>query len=246
MANIERRVRDGKVRWYARHYDPSGNRHTKVFDTKAEADRFLTSVEMSKITGSYVDPNRSKVTVGVLADQWLEAKLDLAPKTRDRYEGIIRAHVRPRWGKVRLSDVTHAEVQRWLARLDLAPATVRKVHRVLSMIMAYAMKDGRLPVNPAAGVSLPRVREPEKRYLTDRRVAELADAVGEEYRLIVLFLAYTGLRWGENGSTQGWQARPLTPARARCRVSDSGQGGNDVRSDEGTRASRGPAAQVPH
>jgi hypothetical protein len=31
MANIERRVRDGKVRWYARHYDPSGNRHTKVF-----------------------------------------------------------------------------------------------------------------------------------------------------------------------------------------------------------------------
>jgi hypothetical protein len=22
MANIERRVRDGKVRWYARHYDP--------------------------------------------------------------------------------------------------------------------------------------------------------------------------------------------------------------------------------
>ena len=197
MANIERRVRDGKVRWYARHYDPSGNRHTKVFDTKAEADRFLTSVEMSKITGSYVDPNRSKVTVGVLADQWLEAKLDLAPKTRDRYEGIIRAHVRPRWGKVRLSDVTHAEVQRWLARLDLAPATVRKVHRVLSMIMAYAMKDGRLAVNPAAGVSLPRVREPEKRYLTDRRVAELADAVGEEYRLIVLFLAYTGLRWGE-------------------------------------------------
>ena len=137
------------------------------------------------------------MTVGVLADQWLEAKLDLAPKTRDRYEGIIRAHVRPRWGKVRLSDVTHAEVQRWLARLDLAPATVRKVHRVLSMIMAYAMKDGRLAVNPAAGVSLPRVREPEKRYLTDRRVAELADAVGEEYRLIVLFLAYTGLRWGE-------------------------------------------------
>ena len=48
MANIERRIRDGKVRWYARHYDPSGNRHTKVFDTKAEADRFLTSVGILK------------------------------------------------------------------------------------------------------------------------------------------------------------------------------------------------------
>ena len=41
------------------------------------------------------------------------------------------------------------------------------------------------------------MREPEKRYLTDRGVAGLADAVGKEYRLIVLFLAYTGLRWGE-------------------------------------------------
>ena len=31
MANIERRVPDGKVCWYARHCDPSGNQHTKVF-----------------------------------------------------------------------------------------------------------------------------------------------------------------------------------------------------------------------
>jgi hypothetical protein len=53
---------------------------------------------MSKITGSYVDPNRSKVTVGVLADQWLETKLDLTPKTRDRYEGIIRAPMSGRAG----------------------------------------------------------------------------------------------------------------------------------------------------
>lgn len=30
------------------------------------------------------------------------------------------------------------------------------------------------------------------------QIAELAaDACGEEHRLIVLFLAYTGLRWGE-------------------------------------------------
>lgn len=53
-------------------------------------------------------------------------------------------------------------------RLDLAPASVRKVHRVLSMILAYAVKDGRLAVNPATEVSLPRVRQPEKRFLNAR------------------------------------------------------------------------------
>jgi integrase len=54
-----------------------------------------------------------------------------------------------------------------------------------------------LAVNPAAGVSLPRVRQAEKRYLTHEQVAELAEAVGPTYRLVVQFLAYTGLRWGE-------------------------------------------------
>jgi integrase len=193
----EKRIRNGKVRWYARYYDPSGKRHTKVFDTKAEADRFLTSVGMSKITGSYVDPNRSKVTVGTLADQWLEAKLDLAPKTRERYEGIIGKHIRPTWGNSPLNAVRHADVQRWLAQLHLAPASVRKTHRVLSMILAYAVRDGRLATNPTAGVSLPRVRQAERRYLTHEQLAALADACGEKYGLLVTFLGYSGVRFGE-------------------------------------------------
>jgi integrase len=37
----------------------------------------------------------------------------------------------------------------------------------------------------------------EKRFLTHRQVHDLADACGDFYRLVVLFLAYTGLRWGE-------------------------------------------------
>jgi integrase len=197
VSEPEKRIRNGKVRWYARYYDPSGQRHTKVFDRKTDAEDFLIDTKHSKRTGSYVNPDRSKMTVGTMADQWLEAKLDLAAKTRDRYDGIIRAHIRPRWGKVRLADVTHAEVQRWLARLDMSPASVRKVHRVLSMVLAYAVKDGRLAVNAATGVSLPRVRQSERQYLTHQQVAALANACGEPYELLVKFLSYTGVRWGE-------------------------------------------------
>lgn len=90
----------------------------------------------------------------------------------------------------------------WPATRSAAPASVRKVHRVLSMILAYAAKDGRLAVNPAAGVSLPRVPEASVRFLTHRQVHELADACGDAYRLTVLFLAYTGLRWGEMAALQ--------------------------------------------
>ena len=92
--------------------------------------------------------------------------------------------------------MTHADIQRWLTGIDLAPASVRKVHRVLSMILDFAVKDGRLPTNVAAGVSLPRVRETERRYLTHEQLAALADACGENYWLLTLFLGYTGLRFG--------------------------------------------------
>ena len=197
MASVEKRVRNGRTRWYARFRTPDGTQQTKTFARKVDADRFLVDVESSKQRGAFVDARRASLTVDQWADDWLAAQADLAPTTRNRYQGIISKHVRPRWGRVRLADVTHAEVQRWLTRLDLAPASVRKVHRVLSMVLAYAVKDGRLAVNPAAGVSLPRVREAEKRFLSHPQVHELADACGDDYRLMVLFLAYTGLRWGE-------------------------------------------------
>ena len=197
MASVEKRIRDGRERWYARYRTPDGQQRTRTFDRKKDADRFLVEIESSKQRGAFVDPRRAGLTVADWADQWLDAKADLSPTTRNRYAGILTQHVRPRWARARLGDLTHAEVQRWLTGLELAPASVRKVHRVLSMALAYAVKDGRLAVNPAAGVSLPRVQEAHRRFLTHRQVAELADACGPAYRLVVLFLAYTGLRWGE-------------------------------------------------
>lgn len=45
-------------------------------------------------------------------------------------------------------------------------------------------------------VNLPRVTTAERMYLTDEEVHALAHACGE-YRLPTLFLAYTGVRFGE-------------------------------------------------
>ena len=180
MAEIRRRERNGRVDYLARYRPPGSDRKvSKSFARRQDAKDWLTSVENSKITGTYVDPNRAKITVATWADEWLESKLDLAPKTRDRYEGIIRAHIQPTLGQVAARPTSHTrEVQRWLSRLEVAPATVKKVHRVMSMILAYAVKDGRLAVNPAAGVSLPRVRQAEKRFLTHEQVPSWPRRVG--------------------------------------------------------------------
>ncbi len=157
MASAEKRVRNGRARWYARYRTPDGQQRTRTFARKVDADHFLVEIEASKQRGSFVDPRRASPTVGDWADDWLAAQADLSPTTRNRYEGIITRHIRPRWGRVRLGDVTHAQVQRWLTGLHLAPATVRKVHRVLSMVLAYAVI-GR----PAGGQSCGR-RKPAAR-----------------------------------------------------------------------------------
>ncbi len=150
MATVEKRLRNGRNRWYVRYRDPSGRQRTKTFDRRVDAERYLTTVESSKLTGSYVDPARGRVTVGEWADQWLHGQAHLKPSTRERYAGIVRKHIRPRWGSTRLVDVAHADVQAWVINVGRAsePATVRKVHRVLSFNHGL-----RNPGRPAAAQS---------------------------------------------------------------------------------------------
>ncbi len=152
--------------------------------------------------------------MGVWAEHWLDVQVQLKPTTRARYRSILDVHVIPRWGTVELAKVRHADIQKWVAELsaERSAATVRKVYRVLSQVLGSAVKDGRLARNVAEGVALPRVQSKERRYLTHEQVADLADACAAipvskyasttdadraAYRLLVLFLAYTGLRWGE-------------------------------------------------
>src|SRR3712207_3210971 len=133
MASIEKRQRSGQNRWYARYRDPTGRQRVKVFDRRIDAERYLTTVESAKLGGSYVDPALARLTVGEWTDRWLAGQVHLKPSTLERYAGIVRRHISPTWGTVRLADVSHAEVQRWVTRLAAQgePATVRKVHRVL-------------------------------------------------------------------------------------------------------------------
>ena len=64
MGEIRRRERNGRVSYLARHYGPEGRKVSKSFDRQKDAKDWLTTIGNSKLTGSYVDPNRSKVTIG--------------------------------------------------------------------------------------------------------------------------------------------------------------------------------------
>jgi integrase len=59
-----------------------------------------------------------------------------------------------------------------------------------------AVRDRRLPSNPARGVNLPRKKSKERHYLSHTQVQLLADE-SRSNGTLVLLLAYTGVRWGE-------------------------------------------------
>ncbi len=81
-------------------------------------------------------------------------------------------------------------------RWQEAQRSVRKAYVVLSRVLGYAIKARRLSVNPAVGVPLPKAMPADHVYLDDMQVDALANASGA-YRVFILLLAYTGLRWGE-------------------------------------------------
>lgn len=90
------------------------------------------------------------------AQRWLDRQTHLKPTTRSRYEGIVRKHIHPKWDRVKLANVSHGDVQAWVTELARghSPATVHKIHRVLSLVLDMAVKDERLVRNVA---NLPRV-----------------------------------------------------------------------------------------
>lgn len=168
------------------------------FKTKREAEDYLASVQVSKLRGEWIDPTRSRITVGEWAEKWYAAQLQLKATTLSNYRYTLDAQIIPTWGKVRLPDVGHADVQAWVTSLSATrkPASVKQIYLVLAGVMKYAIRDGRLSRNPCDGIQLPRLVREQRGYLSHSQVRELAAACGD-YGDIVLFLSYTGLRWGE-------------------------------------------------
>jgi integrase len=226
MAKPRKIVRNGRVFYLARWYDPDGNRVSKSFSREKAARDWQAKVDGSKVAGEYIDPRRGKITAGGMADLWLTTQGHLKPSTLERYRGIVEKYVRPRWGDVPLSKLSHADIAAWISGIKLSAASVRYIHRVLFLVLELAVRDGRLSRNPAAGVRLPKVTTAEKRYLTRDEVFRLADAaaeypipeVGGQYRALVLLLAFCGLRWGE---AAGLKVGRLDLLRRRVTVAET-------------------------
>ena len=218
MASISKNPKDPG--WQAGWRDPGGRQRKKNFTRKVDAQRWLDQMQAERHRGQYIDPRAGKVRVRDVAEGWASGLTHLKVSTATRYRGLVNGHVLPRFGGWAIGDLRHSEVRDWVRDLSasgLSPGTVRQAHRVLSLILAEAVKDGRLSRNPAAGVQLPRVVRADPRFLTGEQVARLIDEA-HPYGLSVAVLAFCGLRFGELAALR---VRRVNLLRRRLIVAES-------------------------
>jgi integrase len=143
--------------------------------------------------------------LGEYLDRWLSdsVKDTVRQRTWERYEQIVRVHIKPSLGRVKLKALTPNHVRAlYREKLDAgsSPRTVNYVHVTLHMALKDALSDGLIPRNPAASVKSPR---PEKKEITPlsqeqaRKLLDTARASGNRLHALYVLALHCGLREGE-------------------------------------------------
>lgn len=191
------------LQWRVRWYDDRRRMRARSFRTKRDAEAWQATIEHEIRDGTYRDRTLGQVSFAEVAEEWLTTRTDIAVSSTRTYRAALDRHVLPQWGPVTIAAIRRKDIATWLASLGerLGPRSVTGVHRVLSMVLAWAVETDRIAANPAARLPLPRPPAGDHVFLTHAEVERLADAAGD-YRPMVLTLAYTGLRFGEAAALQ--------------------------------------------
>ena len=176
-------------------------RKTLYGKTRSEVSAKLSKALTDREGGLTYDAG--KQTVQEYLTRWLSNSVrdTVRQRTYERYESIVRVHLAPAIGKVKLKALTPDHVRGlYRKKLDggLAPRTVLHIHRTLSKALKQATDDGLIPRNAAAPVKPPRPSREEIRPLNREQVRALFEAARED-RLEALYLVAitAGLRRGE-------------------------------------------------
>ena len=176
-------------RWLAVWTGPGGTEHAKAFDRKIDAERHGAAMEAAQLRGVYVDPRRGAQLVRGYADEkFLPSLVHLRPNSVSTYASHLRNHVYPLLGSRRIGSLQKSDIKSFVAAkaAELAPSTVETVVAVLRAMLASAVEDGVIPINPAARVQLPEVTPRVLVPVDPAQVLALARAVSPRYRVGVV------------------------------------------------------------
>ncbi len=176
--------------------------------TKKDAEKKLAELLHQLDTGTFMKPG--KTTVKDFLERWLDdyARPNLAPRTVEGYEAIVRQHLIPKLGNISLTQLKSEHVQKYYAellacgRLDgtgkLSPRTVRHHHMVLHKAIGCAVDWGILARNVVDAVTAPRELHHDMATWNEDETRHFLEIVKDSPYYPVFYLAlFTGMRRSE-------------------------------------------------
>lgn len=144
------------------------------------------------------------LTLGRYLDKWLPSIKDtVRQRTWERYEQLVRVHLKPTLGRKKLKDLTRAHVKAlYREKLDAgsSPRTVQYIHTTLHKALKDAVGDGVLSKNVADGLKPAKLRKKEINPLTPeqaRALLKVTHDADDRYEALYVLAIHYGLRQGE-------------------------------------------------
>lgn len=212
---IKRKNRKGKSQYYVRFIDQETGKTIKEWasgETSKGAAGRAAELELEKIQ----EQVKEAATLGSLAEGFWDWDATYARGRRARGKSIshgtldtaesnTRIHIVPRWGDIKVTEITSAEIDNWILGLpvekNLAAATVNKILQNLRTILDGAVGRGMIRFNPAKAVEPLSEHHKERGVLTDEEIRRLLVWPGPftDHRIYTMnLLAFsTGMRMGE-------------------------------------------------
>ena len=206
MTNRKRGQGEGSIyrrkdgRWAASISLPDGKRRTFYGRTAAQAREKMAANQQAIASGLPLPSEQ--VTVALFAQDWLAGiQASVRPATWQHYESLLRVHVFPTLGRIRLARLQPSHLQRLYSdRLEsgLSPTTVRHVHKVLHLMLERAVRWGSVVRNVAHLTDPPRAVRRDLPMVTAEQAGRLL-TVAQDHRLEALFVLAltTGARMSE-------------------------------------------------
>lgn len=137
----------------------------------------------------------------ICTDYLIEKHERRKPDTVYGYESSINLHVLPRWGHLRVSEITRKDVQAWVDALipERGAGGAEKAYKCLRQIIRWAIDEGLEAADPTRRIEIAQPPQEPLNTLTQRRLKKLIrESVGHAFEPTLILQAALGLRPSEN------------------------------------------------
>jgi integrase len=148
-------------------------------------------------------PKDDAITIGEFLESYMETvgKNKLRPRTQEMYLSLIRCHIVPSLGKVKLTELRPDHLQNFYSiklKSGLSKRTVQLLHSTLRRVLNQAVTWEMISRNVCKLVQAPRPDRKAPAFYTQEQINILLNQVrGHSYFLIYLLLVSGGFREGE-------------------------------------------------